>query len=375
MSPKASYPILAALVKPLRRSQQKTLVAVVSALLRTGIMRTLALAACLSVQSGIRLDSAHNRIYRLLRNDRIDDWDLTTQMLALCRGVRGRLLIAVDWTEWHSQMRSLCAAVICERRAVPVACAAFDQLPPRSQNARENTFLQLLADSLRRAGFARALLLFDRGFRRVSFVRELLRHGQDFIVRLQADVNVHLADGTQRKLSRLDVPPGRVLDLGRVPLRSDQPVTVRVLGVRGRGTNEVWWRATNLRARPAKIAVLYDKRMDIEELFRDVKGARYGLKLEWTRFRKPEVLQRAAMLAGLATLVWLAVGAWAARTEPSRRMVCRYKGPRVSLFQLGIAWLRQLPARMRLGGAFVRRWLPPPIRNEFDPFHPLPLPA
>jgi hypothetical protein len=74
-----------------------------------------------------------------------------------------QLFVAIDWTEWHSDLWMLLASVVTGRRAIPVYAATFAQQPKRrSQNSRENTFLRLLASKLRELG-QQAVLLCDRG--------------------------------------------------------------------------------------------------------------------------------------------------------------------------------------------------------------------
>lgn len=67
MNLESRYPILMKLLRPFRRSQQKTCLAVISALLEAGEANTFRIAAVLARQSGISLPSAVNRFYRFLR--------------------------------------------------------------------------------------------------------------------------------------------------------------------------------------------------------------------------------------------------------------------------------------------------------------------
>jgi hypothetical protein len=77
------YPILMKLLTPFRRSRQKTCLAIISALLEVAQANSFAIASELANQSEIQLDSAVNRFYRFLRNERFDDWLLTEQLLRL----------------------------------------------------------------------------------------------------------------------------------------------------------------------------------------------------------------------------------------------------------------------------------------------------
>jgi len=84
------------------------------------------------------------------------------------------------------------------------------------------------------------------------------------------------------------------------------------------------------------VLALYDRRMTIEECFRDTKGKRYGAKLGWTRFRDPEKVARFFHLLAAAMLMWLLVGLYAAKHDPSLRMVSKARGPRQSFIAIGL---------------------------------------
>ncbi|MCA1636672.1 MAG: IS4 family transposase, partial [Acidobacteria bacterium] len=83
---------------------------------------------------------------------------------------------------------------------------------------------------------------------------------------------------------------------------------VRLIGVSAAGAKEAWWLATNLENRVSKVVSYYDRRMGIEEQFRDAKGHRFGLKLRWTQFTKAKFVERMYLLVGVALLLWTTVG-------------------------------------------------------------------
>jgi hypothetical protein len=112
--------MLQPLLSPFRRSQQKTLALVIAAIAEVAQATSVALAGHLAVQLGIQVGSALTRFYRLLRNERIDDQRLTEQLLRVLHGDRERLLLAIDWTEWHHELRILVAAVVVGCRAIPI---------------------------------------------------------------------------------------------------------------------------------------------------------------------------------------------------------------------------------------------------------------
>jgi hypothetical protein len=274
-----------------------------------------------------------------------------------------RPLVAVDWTEWHSNLRVLSAAVCVGARAVPVLVQAFSKTDiPRSQNTRENTFVQLLVRLS--AHMQRAVLIFDRGFRRVSLIRELGWLAQPFIIRLAAKVQV-VAEGYTGLLSGHPLRPGQRVDLGVCALSQAKPVRVRIIGVWAAGQKEPWWLATTLTCSARRVIAYYDRRMGIEEHFRDSKGCRYGIKLKWTAFTDPAALARLFLLAAIASAVWLLAGVLACRADPSLRLDTGRKGPRRSLIAVGIDSPQAIATVLALSWGTLRTLWPKARLRDF----------
>jgi hypothetical protein len=122
-------------------------------------------------------------------------------------------------------------------------------------------------------------------------------------VRLKRDLLVEIDTG-KVLLKNIELTGGEYRDFGFVRLRSDGKVRVRLIGVRAKQASEIWWLATNLNLSVAQIVGLYDRRMSIEEQFRDTKGTHFGLKLKWTCFERGEYLERMFLLIGVAMLLW-----------------------------------------------------------------------
>ena len=97
---------------------------------------------------------------------------------------------------------------------------------------------------------------------------------QQFVVRQHREVTVHLPDRVCL-LKSLEIREGERRDFGFVDLRADKSVRVRVIAVWAKGAKEVWWLATNLPNRVSKVVSYYDRRMGIEEQFRDAKRHRF----------------------------------------------------------------------------------------------------
>jgi hypothetical protein len=194
MNPLRRYPVLAVLLSPFRRSQQKSCAALVIAFCQAAQASSFAIAGQLSCLTEVQFGSALNRLYRFLRNDRFDNWLLTEQLLRLLGGRQQRLLLALDWTAWQDRFSVLAASVCSGTRSIPVAVSACHKPSlARSQNLWEETFLRLTVDRLRAAGVS-AVWLCDRGFHRVRWLEKLIEFEQAFVVRLTRDVTVRLGD-------------------------------------------------------------------------------------------------------------------------------------------------------------------------------------
>ena len=101
---------------------------------------------------------------------------------------------------------------------------------------------------------------------------------------------------------------------------------VRLIGVWAEGSKEVWWLVTNLSNRVSKIVSYYDRRMGIEEQFRDAKGVRFGMKLKWTQFTRAEFVERMYLLVGIALLLWTSIGSAVEKSQPKVRLESKTNG-------------------------------------------------
>ena len=354
------YSILTDLVSGFTTRQRPVVGAVIGAYYLAATARTLGVATALARSTGVQLDSALNRIYRLLRNPHLSDESLARSPIrATARD--GRLLVAVDWTEWHSGMRILAAATVTGRRAIPIFARAFSQsVERRSQNTRENNFIRTLAMLAHEQSVAMTVVC-DRGFRRVSLLRLLEQHQLSFVVRLMSDVMVQ-HQGRSVALTDIAMPRGRIMDLGVVELRREDPMRVRVIGYWAHKAKEPWWIATNVEASPSHVLSLYDRRMTVEECFRDSKGARFGARLGWTRHRDAAKLARSMLLVAFAMLLWTVTGLAAADHDKSLRLVSASKGPRQSWLTIGLRYA-VLGQGLPLDDLRLERLPPPELRR------------
>lgn len=360
---------LEGLLGSLRKSQRTVIILVVEALASLRQAASISIALVLAQRTGCRVPSALIRFYRLLHNPRIDDLAISRRMLSLLGQRTSPVILALDWTEWHSDLRVLSASAAIGTRAIPIYVAAFLKTRIlRSQNAWEESFLEILVLLLREAGVT-ACFLADRGFRRVSFIRLLLKQsGHTFVVRLVEKVVVETSRHSTT-LQKWGLKAGQAVDLGWVKLRQHDAVEVRVVGLWKRGAREPWWLATNADLPLGRLAALYDRRMAIEEQFRDTKGGRFGFALVWTQLTAPAALARFLLLLGVTIFIMTAVGQAIVEERPDIRLPCKIKGPRLSLLHVALLWGPAFARSSPLSTRFIVEHLPPPVLRDFAWLH------
>jgi hypothetical protein len=174
---------------------------------------SLAVAGHLAARLGIQRGSALNRLYRLLRNPRVDDQVLTVQLLRLL-GAGRRLLIALDWTEWHHDLKMRVASGdpgpgggLSQDADIPVAKWVGAYVPEAAGDRP------------------------DGG----PAVRPWLSSGLGVTASAGAEAVVRRSPGRRGTHEGRLFHPGQAVDL-----RQDKAVRVRVLGVWAPGQEEPW---------------------------------------------------------------------------------------------------------------------------------------
>jgi hypothetical protein len=290
-----------------------------------------------------------------------------------------RPVLVVDWVDLQRDGRwcALRAGMSTQGRTVTV----YERIYPIKQingPQAQREFLVALAQAIP-AG-VRPVLITDAGFRSDWF-RAVVSHGWDYVGRVRNNVKAReLAEDPWFSCSDLhEGATGRAEDLGNYQIVKGQPWHCRLMRIRrkrqgrsqltragkrqcgrdalrhGKSAREPWLLATSLvssQFNAASIAVMYGKRMQIEESFRDLKSHRYGMGFEDSRTRgskRLSVLFLLNMLAGFAA--WLLLQALKQTLLEQDPLAARpgLRG-RYSDFRRSIEWLR------------MRVW-PPPLEK------------
>jgi len=188
------------------------------------------------------------------------------------------LHIAIDRTNWGC-INLLMISLIWDKRAIPIY---FELLPKKgSTNYEEqiafcNKVLHLFKNY-------KTVVLGDREFCSVKLASWLAQKGMYFCLRLKKNEYIQLSDEIWVQLEALGLSPGISLYLEGVKVTKQKGFERFNLAAKwkkkyqGWAPDEGWFILTNLESLDLAIRA-YQKRFEIEEMFRDFKSGGYNLE-------------------------------------------------------------------------------------------------
>ncbi len=297
----------------IRKSQIKTLAALVFGLFRADNISTAAIARKMC---GL-VDDKHKikRADRFMGNKRIDILAMAGALLNMLLSrlpEKSRLLVAMDWTDLHDDKhQTLVLAVISSGRAIPVLwrTAAKDKLKDNQTQIEKD----LLTDfrSIVPLG-TKIVILADRGFGKIDLFDHLKSLGFDYVIRLKRNAYIFnkFYNGS---LEQLVIPTGTLRDFGTTIFTAKKRYPLRLIAFYDRGQKEPWLLTTNLELKDlsARDAVnYYSRRMEIEECFRDIKNERNGLCLRGANYKSPQRYDHVFLVIAYGYLFMVLAGQW-----------------------------------------------------------------
>lgn len=244
--------------------------------------------------------------------------------------------VLVDWTMWKDGRQVLMAALAHSGRCLPLIAVAYQvKKILRSQNQAEHAFFLLL--SLIKHPNQQITCINDRGFARLSLLKQLKEYNLRFITRVCH--NTYFASANYSGLLRdYEIKEGELIDLEGGVLGKDKKnqQKVRLVVYRGRGHKAAWFIATDREELSAnEVASLYGRRMGIESGFRDTKGIRYGWGLKQIRMQSDVQLSVLWAAAMVAYAIRMGAGAAVLKKDEQAQFNWTKKGPRRSLLSVG----------------------------------------
>lgn len=292
---------------------------------------------------------AIKQVDRFLSNPAYDLWKLAQPWTAFLVGQRKHIVIALDWTDFDDDDHTTLYACLVTRhgRATPLC---WKTVHKSTLEGQRNRYEYELIDQLDRVldPTVRVTLLADRGFGNQDLYQYLQGLGWDFIIRFRGNILVQ-AQGIQQPAKQWLFLKGQPRMLRSVRVTEEKTFVEAVVVVRDPGMKDIWCLATTLDQRTAKqIVRLYGKRFTIEETFRDCKDLRFGMGLRATHIKDATRRDRLLLLAALAQVLLVLLGAAAEEAGLDRHQRANTSKERThSLFRQGCYWYRAI-AKMRL---------------------------
>ncbi|WP_231859718.1 IS4 family transposase [Microcystis aeruginosa] len=192
--------------------------------------------------------------------------------------IKGLVYIAIDRTILGA-INILMVSLIYDKRAMPIYWEILDK--KGSSNLEEQQ--RVLEKTLTVLSGHKIVVLGDREFCSVSLGKWLQKQSLYFCLRQKKSTNVKTKEGIYQEMRELGLSPGTQLFLHDVNITKEKGFGEFNLAgkwkktYRGFQTKEPWYILTNFGDLETAI-MAYQKRFDIEEMFRDFKSGGYSLE-------------------------------------------------------------------------------------------------
>lgn len=283
------------------------------------------------------------RVWRFLRNAAVELDAVAGALLRSMAPVGGPLVVLVDWTELHPHIQLVFALPRDGRALAFLSHTIAHDGGERSRARAEEQSLERLARIVEPG--RQVILVADRGFATPHWLDAIERRGWHYVQRFPRHVIVEVEQYTGA-LYELPVRRGtNAKDFGCGAVGQERPRQARLVVRYARDAKEPWLLVTNLSdALPIHIVQLYQRRMWIEEMFRDWKNRQWGMGLDAVRLCEPDRHDRLFLIVALAYYFLSACGAYAEKRGLAKQLKANTVTIRVmTLLRLG----RQLLNRQR----------------------------
>lgn len=217
------------------------------------------------------------------------------------------------------------------------------------------------------------VFLADSGFRDCEWAKLCVKIGWQYAIRIANNTHVTLPTGWSGPIPRLGVQPGHRRYYQQVWITQDRQLCANLT---------VTWTPGDEKDPPELLALIsnqpaararlreYALRMHIEESFRDDKSG--GFDMAHTRLQHAERLERLLLALAIATLWCHELGEHVLDAgEACRRVIDPGATRQLSLFQLGLRWLKRcLATQITLLPPFMARLSPLPKFAVVQPRRP-----
>ena len=334
---------LRALVSVKNRKQVTNWIWVIVGILESESCNLSQIANCLAKET--KAESRVTLIRRWLSNSQVEVWPFYEKVLEhVFSGwssvevdliLDGVMVFGDRWQIFRVSLRHGC-------RAIPIAWTIVEG-KGLVQVDKLKSMLEKVQRFMKRY-VKRVTLLADAGFRDCDWAQLCLDLGWNYAIRIACNTYITLPDGTCDRLDNW-VPVNRNRYFQNVLLTRETKLQTNV--------SATW--TTDEKGQPEMVAIITDQiacrarlrdyagRMGIEQSFRDDKSG--GFDLAHTRLQHAQRIDHLLLALAIATLWCHELGEFVLQQgEPARCLVDPAHKRTLSLFQLGLRWLKRFLA-------------------------------
>ena len=334
---------LRGLVSVKNRKQVTNWIWIIVGILQSESCNLSQIANCLPMET--KAESRVTLIRRWLRNAQVTVWPFYRKVLEhVLSGwssvevflmLDGVMVFGDRWQIFRVSLRHGC-------RAIPIAWTIVEG-NGLVQVHKLKSMLEKVQRFMKRY-VKQVTLLADAGFRDCDWAQLCLDLGWNYAIRIACNTYITLPDGTSDRLDNW-VPVNRNRYFQNVLLTRETKLQTNV---------SVTW-TTDEKGQPKMVAIItnqiacrarlreYAGRMGIEQSFRDDKSG--GFDLEHTRLHHAQRIDHLLLALAIATLWCHELGEFVLQEgEPARCSVDPAHERTLSLFQLGLRWLKRFLA-------------------------------
>ena len=297
-------------VESMRQSRRKTLADIVEGAMRLQGSGVLALGRAMRGETAPK--HRIKRVDRFLGNAQVETQAVFAALFHAACPPTGELIVLADWTDRQTHQQ-LVLALSRNGRALPFVCITV----PKSETAGEQEGAMIAAEKRALEVFASfcppartPILIADRGFGNSRWLGEIQKRGWYFVQRLARNHYVEV-EGHAGLLYELGTRKGSLpKDHGWGTLGEKQWGKIRLITAHDAQASEPWILVTNMEYTSAKDTCgLYERRMWIEAMFRDLKNRELGLGMDRVRLSSAQRFDCHFIILALAYLFLSAYGA------------------------------------------------------------------
>ena len=292
-------------VKPMRRSRQKTLADIVSAAMRLSGSGVLSLGRAIPSKTSAK--HSIKRVWRFFKNRKLKVFSVQQALVNCLSPQNAPVIILLDWTIYGSY-QTLVAAIPRDGRSIPICWKTI--FTKSGEGIQKQAEKDLLFEIRQLFPFRKDLILIaDRGFGNTRWLTDIENWGWGYVQRISGSVYVEKGE-YYRPLNKLPLLRGAgSCDWGEVLITKESKFKTRLVSTWHQKAKQLWFLATNLDKIPQKIMRLYQRRMWIEAMFRDLKNRKWGLGFAGSNLLTQKREDRRWAVLALAYMFLMAYGA------------------------------------------------------------------